>query len=101
MTEPVYNELTPAAEQLAGNTGGFRRADDMERLSKLEYIVADHHIAIQAMEREISLLGDGQQQIINNLKTIKHVLIGIGLGALIVTGSYEKVLSILLKVFTL
>ncbi len=102
MTEPVYNEIATAADQLTSSkAGGLRRVEDHERLTKLEYIVADHHLAIQAMEREIGTISDAQQQIINNLKVIKHTLIGGILGAMVVTGGYEKVIAFILKVLAI
>jgi hypothetical protein len=97
MTEPVLNEIQTAIDQLshAANLGGFRRQEDHERLSKLEYIVADHHVDLQTLKESLNLVKETSQETIANLKSIKYILIGAFVGMSISTIGVDKMLGII------
>ncbi len=62
---------------------GFRRAEDIERITKLEYVVYDnHHTRLEGHGEELKLLIKNQTHINNHLKAIKYVCFGLFLGAI-------------------
>ncbi len=69
-------------EILCDKDKGFRRLDDIERVTKLEYVVYDNHNnRLDGHDEELKLVVKNQTQINNHLKTIKYVSFGLLIGA--------------------
>lgn len=99
MSEPIFNQ-----PQEACNRGGgvnFRRAEDWERLTRLEFIVEDV-VKVQGVhEEKIYSIGSTQAQLLSNIKTIKYTVIGGVVGFFLNEIGFEKALTFFSKLAAL
>lgn len=111
MTEPVLNNTSTNSQQLLsqqqyqqrGGAGLFRRTEDWERLTRLEFLVEEvirdnerRDERIEAIVGAQERISTTQQTVINQLRKVQHLVIGAIVGIGVSAIGLEKILNLLL-----
>ena len=100
LTEPTIRSTTESiANQRLLAANEYRRTQDWERLSRLEYIVETLAREYERQAKELTLVVQTQSDMLSHLKTIKYAIIGGLCGIVISQIGLEKTFEVLATIF--
>lgn len=104
MAEPVFNTSSSNPQQRqSGGTSLFRRAEDWERLTRLEFLVEEvirdnerRDERIEAIVNAQEKISNTQQTVICQLRRVQNLVTGALIGICISALGLDKVLNVLI-----